>query len=145
MTRLRKQLRPLALLPFVLWFCRADHATAPTNEPGVLASGYWIADGIAVIGEGEFLFADRKGAVYHYVGGRATEVRGIPRSKTSTVYGGILDVSLHPSFPDSRLVYIAYDDDAFGLTVARFELRDDGAENLRVIYRSKEFSIGSRI
>ena len=74
-----------------------------------------------------------------------TAVRGLPRSRTSGVFGGLLDVSLHPSFRDSRLVYVAYDDASFDLTVARFELRDDRAENLGVIYHSDEFSIGSRI
>jgi hypothetical protein len=62
---LRKHLGLLALLPFLLWSCQADDPTANggMNEPGVLASGYWIPDGIAVIGEGEFLFADRGGAL----------------------------------------------------------------------------------
>src|ERR1051325_8591191 len=115
------------------------------TEPGVLASGYWIPDGIAVIGESEFLFADRAGTLYHYAAGAVTKVQGIPLSKTSTIYGGILDVSLHPSFPSSRLVYIAYDNASFDLTVARFELRNDRAENLTVIYESEEFSLGSRI
>jgi glucose/arabinose dehydrogenase len=144
---LRKHRGLLALLPFLLCSCQADDPTAngETNEPGVLASGYWIPDGIAVIGESEFLFADRRGALYHYVSGGVTQVRGLPPSRTSTVYGGLLDVSLHPSFPSSRLVYIAYVAASFGLTVARFELRDDRAESLRVIYRSDEFSIGSRI
>jgi aldose sugar dehydrogenase len=142
-----KHLSLLSLLPFLLWSCRANDSTVQgaVNEPGVLASGYWIPDGIAVIGEGDFLFADRRGAVYHYAGGRVTEVRGIPASKTSDVYGGLLDVSLHPSFRNSRLAYIAYNDASYDLTVARFELRDDRAENLSVIYKSGEFSIGSRI
>ncbi|HEX5766160.1 MAG TPA: PQQ-dependent sugar dehydrogenase, partial [Woeseiaceae bacterium] len=143
--RPRKHLGLLALVPFLLWSCRADDPTGVTNEPGVLASGYWVPDGIAVIGEREFLFADRGGALYHYVDGGATRVRGLPPSRTSGVYGGLLDVSLHPGFPDSRLVYIAYNDDSFGLAVARFELRDDRAESLSVIYESDEFSIGSRI
>jgi glucose/arabinose dehydrogenase len=143
---LRRQLWRLVLLPCLLWSCQADDPTGNgTTEPGVLATGYWIPDGIAVIAEGEFLFADRSGALYHYVGGRATGVRGLPRSRTSGVYGGLLDVSLHPSFPSSRLVYIAYDDDSSDLAVARFELRDDRAESLKVIYESDEFSIGSRI
>jgi hypothetical protein len=100
---------------------------------------------IAVIGEGEFLFADRGGALYHYAGGGVIRVPGLPLSRTSGVYGGLLDVSLHPSFADSRLVYIAYNDASFGLTIARFELRDDRAENLSVIFESDEFSIGSRM
>ena len=140
-------MRLLALLPFLLWSCQADDPTAlgGMTKPRVLASGYWIPDGIAVIGEDEFLFADRGGALSHYAGGAVTEVRGLPPSRTSGVYGGLLDVSLHSSFPDSRLVYIAYNDNSFDLTVARFELRDDRAESLSVIYESDEFSIGSRI
>ena len=143
----RIHVRPVALLPFLLWSCEAADPTAHREmaEPGVLASGYWIPDGIAVIGEGEFLFADRGGALYHYVNGGASAVRGLPRSRTSGVFGGLLDVSLHPTFPDSRLVYIAYNDNSFDLTVARFELRDDRVESLSVIYKSDEFSIGSRI
>src|SRR5688572_26483040 len=127
---LRKHLWLLAFLPFLL-SCGDDPA-AVTTEPGVLASGYSIPDGIAVIGEDEFLFADRGGALYHYVGGAVTRVQGLPASRTSGIYGGLLDVSLHPGFPDSRLVYIAYNDALFDLTIARFELRDDSAESLRV-------------
>ena len=63
MTPVRRQLR--LLLPFLLWSCQADGPTAQgeMTEPGVLASGYWIPDGIAAIGEHEFLFADRGGAL----------------------------------------------------------------------------------
>ena len=143
---LRKQLGLVALLPFLLWSCAHEPTAHPeTTEPGVLASGYGVPDGIAVIGESEFLFADRGGALYHYRAGDVTRVVGVPPSRTSGVYGGVLDVSLHPSFPDNRLVYIAYDDASFDLTVARFTLRDNRAENLSVIYKSDEFSIGSRI
>src|SRR5262245_50453600 len=113
---MRKPLGLLALASFLLLSCQADDPTAHgANEPGVLASGYWIPDGIAVIGDGEFLFADRGGALYHYARGAVTGVRGVPRTRTSSVYGGLLDVSLHPTFPTSRLVYIAYVDDSNGL------------------------------
>jgi glucose/arabinose dehydrogenase len=104
--------------------CQAGEPLAPDDgitepdgitQPGVLASGYGIPDGIAVIGEEEFLFAERSGTLHHYVGGEVTEVGGIPASRT-------VDVA-----------------------VARFELRDDRARNLEVIYESDDFSIGSRI
>ena len=143
----RRHLTILALAPFLSWSCQEGDATAGsgTSEPGVLASGYWIPDGIAVIGEGEFLFADRGGDLYHYANSRVTEVRGLPRSRTSEIYGGLLDVSLHPGFQNNRLVYIAYNNNRYDLTVTRFELRDNRAEHLSVIYQSDEFSIGSRI
>ncbi|MEJ2312596.1 MAG: PQQ-dependent sugar dehydrogenase [Gemmatimonadales bacterium] len=153
-TVIRKNLGLLAVGLSLLPSCQASEFTAPGNgggeqitEPGVLASGYGITDAIAVIGEEEFLFAERSGALHHYVGGEVTELQGIPASRTvdGGRYGGLLDVSLHPDFADNRLVYIAYDDAAFGLAVARFEFRDDRARNLEVIYESNEFSIGSRI
>jgi aldose sugar dehydrogenase len=130
----------------VLLSCEGPTAHEQTVDPGaVLASGYWIPDGIAVIGESDFLFADRAGELYHYVGGSATRVQDVPASKPWEIFGGLLDVSLHPGFADNRLVYIAYTDPSFDLTVARFELRDDRAEHVSVIFKSDEFSIGSRI
>jgi len=153
-TVIRKHLGLMAVGLLLLPSCQAGELLAPDEllapedeitEPGVLASGYGIPDAIAVIGEEEFLFAERSGALHHFVGGEVTRVAGIPESRTVDVYGGLLDVSLHPGFEDNRLVYIAYDDAAFGLAVARFELRDDRAQNLEVIYESSDFSIGSRI
>jgi glucose/arabinose dehydrogenase len=79
------------------------------------------------------------------VGGEVTAIAGIPESRTVDMFGGLLDVSLHPGFEDNRLVYIAYNDAGFGLAVARFELRDDRARNLEVVHESNDFSIGSRI
>jgi glucose/arabinose dehydrogenase len=145
MMLLRKRLGPLALVLVLLGSCADDPTSGEMNEPGVLASGYWIPDGIAVIGEGEFLFADRAGSLYHYADSAVTRVQGIPATRTSGIYGGLLDVSLHPGFTENRLVYIAYDDASFDLVVARFELRNDRAVGLSVIYESDEFSIGSRI
>lgn len=141
----RRFVRPLLCLLLSFAGSCADPTAHAEEAPGVLTSGYWIADGIAVIGEREFLFADRAGTVYHYLDGSVAKVQGIPPVKLSTVYGGLLDVSLHPGFAANRLVYIAYDDASYDLTVARFELRADRAENLNVIYKSDEFSIGSRI
>ena len=152
-TVIRKPLGLMALVLSLLSSCQADKLVDPdvdpdvdpNDEPGVLASGFWIPDGLAVIGEEEFLFADRSGAVYHYVAGDVTRVEGIPQSRTADVFGGLQDVSLHPLFDDNQLVYIAYNDVAWRLAVARFELRDERARNLEVIYESSAFSIGSRI
>jgi glucose/arabinose dehydrogenase len=153
-TVIRKRLGLVAVGLSLLPSCQAGEILAPDDtpgnritEPGVLASGYGIPDAIAVIGEEEFLFAERSGVLHHYASGEVTEVGGIPESRTVDAgrFGGLLDVSLHPGFEDNRLVYIAYNDAAFGLAVARFELLDDRARNLEVIYESDDFSIGSRI
>lgn len=128
--------------------CGGEDPTGPAptlEEPGVLVSGFRVPDGLAVIAEDEFLFAERYGGLFHYRSGEAVRVPGIPVSRTRDVYGGFLDVSLHPEFEDNRWVYIAYNDAGFGLTVARFEFRNGQAEGLQPIFESGEFSIGSRI
>mgnify|MGYP001816662824 CR=1 FL=1 len=128
--------------------CGDDEPFGPDpglTEPGVLVTGYGVLDAIAVVGEGEFLFAERTVAIRWFSAGTITEVTGTPPVRMSDVYGGLLDVSLHPGFEQNRWVYIAYVDGSFGLAVARFELRDDRAEGLEVIREWNEFSIGSRI
>ena len=137
--------RLVAIGLLLLTACQTDDLVQPGDEPGVLASGFWIPDGIAVIGEAEFLVADRGGDIHHYLDGEVTRLQGIPGSRTSDVYGGLLDVSLHPGFDQNRLVYIAYTDASWNLSVARFEFRSGRATNLEVVFESTEFSIGSRI
>jgi len=141
-----KYLRLTALCFVLLLSCQMGKSIGPDNTaPEVIASGYGVPDGIAVIAENEFLFAERSGALHHYLNGKVTEVQGIPASRTSDVYGGLLDVSLHPDFQNNRLVYITYNNASLDLSVARFEFRNNQAQNLQVIYQSDEFSIGSRI
>ncbi len=145
---IHKRLGPMAVALSLLPSCQGEELIVPDvgiTRPEILATGYGVPDAIAVIGEEEFLFAERSGALRHYVSGEVTEVGGIPESTTIDVYGGLLDVSIHPGFEDNRLVYIAYNDAAFGLAVARFELRDGRADNLEVVHESNDFSIGSRI
>jgi glucose/arabinose dehydrogenase len=60
-------------------------------------------------------------------------------------FGGLMDVSLHPSFDNNRLVYIAYVNDEYNMSVARSNLAGEAVQNLEVIFESTAFSIGSRI
>lgn len=124
---------------------RITYPDAPAVEGAILASGMWIPDGLTVVGENEFLFADRAGDVYTYSGGEARRLDGVPASRVSSVYGGILDLSAHPDFASNGLVYISYNDAQYRLTVAHFVLRDGRADDFTPIFRSGEFSIGSRI
>ena len=144
----RRHLGLAVLCLALITACQGDEISGPDDEsrdPGILASGYGVTDAIAVIGENEFLFAERNGTLHHYVNGDVSEIDGIPQSRTRGVYGGLLDVSIHPDYENNRLVYIAYNATSFGLTVARFEFRGDRALNLEVIFESNSFSIGSRI
>ncbi len=145
------QVRRLSIAALALAFlpsCDSDDPAAPNFGPirvETLTTGYDVPDAIAVISEDEFLFAERSGALYHYDRGQVTEIRDIPQSVMADGYGGLLDVSLHPVYATNRLVYIAYNDTGFDLSVARFELMGDRAANVEVIYRANSFSIGSRI
>ena len=53
-TVIRKPLGLMALVLSLLSSCQADKLVDPdvdpNDEPGVLASGFWIPDGLAVIG-----------------------------------------------------------------------------------------------
>ncbi|MEM9329593.1 MAG: PQQ-dependent sugar dehydrogenase [Bacteroidota bacterium] len=115
----------------------------------VVAKGLTIPWAIAVIGESEYLISERLGALYHYEDGVIAPLDDMPRVETvsdgSLTYGGIMDVSLHPDFDSNRLVYVAYVGTDFTMKVARFELLDNLAENVSVIFSTDAFSIGSRI
>ena len=117
-------------------------------EQEVLAEGFEIPWAIEVIGEEDYLFTERMGGLFHYQNGTVQEVKGVPKSKTFTLdrpYGGMMDVSLHPNFEANRLVYLAYVNERYTTSVARFKLGDNVAENVEVIFNGNQFSVGSRI
>lgn len=115
----------------------------------VVADGFEIPWGIAVIGEEEFLVTERLGMLFHYRDGRAVALEGLPETVTvrdgGLVFGGYMDVSLHPRFEENGLVYLAYVDAEGRMAVARFEFRSRTVRGLGVVFRSNAFSIGSRI
>ena len=115
----------------------------------VVASGFTIPWAIAVISEGEYLITERLGHLFHYRDGTAVALEGIPQTISvevgGLVYGGLMDVSLHPQFDVNRLVYIAYVNDAGRMVVARFNFADRLVQDLEVVFESNAFSIGSRI
>lgn len=111
----------------------------------IVASGFSIPWSIEVIGENEYLFTERLGTLYHYKDGVTTIIDGIPESNIYQGFGGLMDVSLHPHFNTNNLAYIAYVASDDRLTVARFQLQNNSAQNLEVIFKANGFSIGSRI
>ena len=114
-----------------------------------LSDGHDIPWAIEVISEDEFIFTERLGKLFHYRFGETKEIAGLPAAATIKVdkltYGGYMDVSLHPDFDENGLIYLAYVSSNQTMSVARFTLENDQAQNLEVIFRSNAFSIGSRI
>ena len=114
----------------------------------VVASDLIIPWGIAVIGEEAYLFTDRVGRLYHYRAGETVALDGVPETlgieAAGLVFGGLMDVSLHPQFGTNGLVYIAYVNDVARMTVARFNFEGRSVRDLQVVFESNAFSIGSR-
>jgi glucose/arabinose dehydrogenase/outer membrane lipoprotein-sorting protein len=114
----------------------------------ILADGFEIPWAIEVISEEDFLFTERMGTLYHYKSGEVKKVTGIPESRTYTVdrpYGGMMDISLHPQFESNQMAYLAYITENYTLSVARFKLYENTAQDLEIIFTSNQFSVGSRI
>jgi glucose/arabinose dehydrogenase len=92
--------------------------------------------------DGRLLVTERKGALKVYaVGGKALDVRGIPKVAYGG-QGGFGDVVLHPKFASNQLVYVSYAEPGEGgagaaVARARLVLDDSGGElkDLQVIWR----------
>ena len=136
--------------------CNQDDEQSPVvNEQTsevtieVLASGFTIPWSIAVINENEFLFTERLGKLYYFKEGEIRSLSDVPLTRTvrfaGLVYGGLMDVSLHPQFETNHLVYIAYVSSSQSMAVARFNFENESVQDLEVIFESNAFSIGSRI
>ncbi|MDT0605570.1 PQQ-dependent sugar dehydrogenase [Croceitalea rosinachiae] len=119
-------------------------------EIRTVATGFNIPWAIEVIDNEDFLCTDRTGKLYHYQNGELFSINNIPQSYSFTpannlVLGGLMDISLHPEFSSNKLVYISYVANDQKLTVARFKLQGDNAENVEMIFKANGISVGSRI
>ncbi|MEJ2004087.1 MAG: PQQ-dependent sugar dehydrogenase, partial [Cyclobacteriaceae bacterium] len=114
----------------------------------VLAEGFEIPYAIEVLDENDFLVTERMGGLFRYIDGELFEVSGIPQSQTFTTdrpYGGMMEVSLHPKFDENQLVYLAYVNTSYAMSVVRFRLDGTSAQDMEEIFSSDQFSIGARI
>ncbi len=155
--QLKTSLSLVLLLASLLFIgCNQDDSSVPPPDQErtdmkveVLASGFNIPWGVAVITENEFLFTERLGKLYFFNNGALTTLNNIPLTTTvragGLVYGGLMDVSLHPQFTSNQLVYISYVGADQKMAVARFKFQNESVQELEVLFKSNAFSIGSRI
>ncbi len=149
-----KILKIIAFIPITLLFFSCNEVKTKTTASGlsidmeVLADGFEIPWAIEVISEDDYLITERMGALYHYQNGEVNKVTGLPESKTYMTdrhYGGMMDISLHPEFESNQTAYIAYVNEDYHLSVARFRLKENSAQDAEIIFKTDQFAVGSRI
>lgn len=96
--------------------------------------------GLAFLPDGDVLVTERPGRLSRVdtASGDRTPVRGVP-AVAARGQGGLLDVALHPDFPDNHWVYLSYSEPGSGgslTAVGRGRLRNDRLEAFEVIFRA---------
>ena len=146
---MKKGIYALALLIFLITACTKSpvHIDSMVDSK-VIISGFEIPWSIEIISDNEYLFTERTGALLYYDNGNLIPLTDLPEVRHVTVagllYGGMMEVSLHPLFAENKWVYITYVNTDYQMSVARFVFNKK-VENLEVIFTTNAFSIGSRI
>ena len=146
------QILLLLLGLFFLGGCSTDWATPfPSPYPDaqvefhqeVLADGFKIPFDVAILDNDTFLVTDRAGQLYRYDAGEVTEIQGIPSvtgfhdpGLLAIWHGGLMDVELHPRYPDEPWIYISYLSEDAHLKVDRFQLEGDTATQRESVFTS---------
>lgn len=142
--------RTPALLPALL-LCHVALADAPRSptpasvdgpfKVNTLARGLVSPWGLALLPDGRVLVTQRGGQLRMVSanGEVSGPLEGVP-AVFAKGQGGLLDVTLSPSFSQDRLVYLSYaepGEGGAGTAVARGQLGDDGLESVAVIWRQR--------
>ena len=95
---------------------------------------------IAFLPDGRMLITERPGRLRMFASGKLepAPLAGVPQV-AATGQGGLLDVCLHPSFAQNRVLYLAYSSpgaDGNATTVARAELGEGGLRGTTVIFEA---------
>ncbi|MFK7922431.1 MAG: PQQ-dependent sugar dehydrogenase [Bacteroidia bacterium] len=109
-----------------------------------IARGFTIPYGIAIIEENEYFITDRVGKMFHFKDGNQTEISGMPEVVTfgtpglaAIMHGGLMEVSLHPSYSINSWVYISYLDSDGLAKVSRFKIQNDAATQFETIFTTR--------
>jgi aldose sugar dehydrogenase len=118
---------------------------APVDAPFrvvTVARGLEHPWGFAFLPDGSLLVTERPGRLRIVArdGRLSAPLQGVP-AVFARGQGGLLDVTLHPRFADSRLVFLSYAEPGpqgtAGTAVARGRLGETGLDDVRVIYRQE--------
>lgn len=152
---------PLALVlgMSIIWStAEAQERTvaAPSGSVRVqtVAGGLVHPWGLAFLPDGRMLVTERAGRLRIVApdGTVSAPLAGVPKVYAQG-QGGLLDVALHPRFPENRFVYLSFAEagaGGAGTALARGRLEGDGLAGTEVIFRQKpkvegDHHFGSRV
>ena len=109
-----------------------------------IARGFTIPYGIAIIQDNEYFITDRIGKMFHLKNGQQIEITGMPAIVTfgtpeipAVMHGGLMDISIHPSYSTNGWIYISYlASDGFA-KVSRFKIQDQTATAFETIFTTR--------
>jgi glucose/arabinose dehydrogenase len=125
----------------------APRSPTPASESGVfrvttVAQPIEHGWGLALLPDGRMLVTERGGGmkIFGKDGKLATELDGVPKV-FAVGQGGLLDVTLSPTFAKDQLVYFAFSEpgegNTAGTSVARGKLGATALENVQVVWRQQ--------
>lgn len=109
-----------------------------------IAQGFTIPYGIAIVEENEYFITDRVGKMFHFKDGNQTKISGMPEVVTfgtpgirAIMHGGLMDVSIHPSYSTNSWIYISYLATDGLAKVSRLKIQNDAATQLETIFATR--------
>ncbi|QJW90871.1 PQQ-dependent sugar dehydrogenase [Spirosoma taeanense] len=113
----------------------------PTIRVQTLLTNYEIIWGMDFLPNGDLLFTERKGRLFRYAGGTATELTGLPTDINISGQGGLLDLRVHPAYATNGWIYCSYSSSPAGsratqLNLIRFKINANRITNLETIFKT---------
>ncbi|MFC3879237.1 PQQ-dependent sugar dehydrogenase [Algoriphagus namhaensis] len=109
-----------------------------------LISGFAVPYGLVFLSENDFLISDRVGKIFRFKNETLKEISGAPEVLTfkdpglpMIVHGGLMDLSLHPNYPQVPWIYVAYFGKDERGKVARFKLINDEILDFENIFQTR--------
>ncbi|AQG79586.1 PQQ-dependent sugar dehydrogenase [Spirosoma montaniterrae] len=115
--------------------------TTPTLRSQTLLTGYEIIWGMDFLPNGDMLFTEKRGRIYRFSNGTATQLTGLPNDIDARGQGGLLDVRVHPNYASTGWVYAAYSSTPSGsqgarLNLVRFKLNGNAITSTETIFQT---------
>ncbi len=155
--RYLKTLLVLAIAGFVL--TQDSSSTLSTRKqswhkttkvlPKTLIAGLEHPWGMAWLPDGSMLITERPGRLRLVKNGQLlpTPIKGLPEIWRFKGQGGLLDVSIHPQFPQNRLIYLTYaygTEEANRTRVARAFFDGETLRDVKVIFEVSQTKSGGQ-